>query len=68
MEDILTSGASREDKTPSERDECPPEVQGYLQSISHVLDDVSMVRAIESTVQHGTLNYLGVADCVAHYR
>uniref|UniRef100_A0A8C4GDB4 Mitochondrial genome maintenance exonuclease 1 n=1 Tax=Dicentrarchus labrax TaxID=13489 RepID=A0A8C4GDB4_DICLA len=37
-------------------------------SISHVLEDVSAVRAIESTVQHETLNYLGVADCVARYR
>uniref|UniRef100_A0A3Q3W3Q2 Mitochondrial genome maintenance exonuclease 1 n=1 Tax=Mola mola TaxID=94237 RepID=A0A3Q3W3Q2_MOLML len=68
VEDILTSGASREDKTPSERDEYPPEVQGYLQSISHVLADVSAVRAVESTVQHSTLNYLGIADCVARYR
>ncbi|MEQ2200869.1 hypothetical protein XENOCAPTIV_004187 [Xenoophorus captivus] len=42
--------------------------QRYIQSISHVLEDVSAVRAIESTVQHGALNYLGIVDCVARYR
>lgn len=68
VEDILTSGATWKNKNPSETSEYPPEVQGYVESISHILEDVSAVRAIESTVQHGTLNYLGIADCVARYR
>uniref|UniRef100_A0A3B4B801 Mitochondrial genome maintenance exonuclease 1 n=1 Tax=Periophthalmus magnuspinnatus TaxID=409849 RepID=A0A3B4B801_9GOBI len=44
------------------------EVCGYMKSVSHVLDDVREVHAIESTVQHNTLNYLGIVDCVARYR
>lgn len=68
VEDILTSGATGNNRSPEETPEHPPEVQGYMESISHILEDVSAVRAIESTVQHGTLNYLGIADCVARYR
>lgn len=65
VEDILTSGAMWKDVKPAEH---PPEVQGYMESISHVLEDVSAVRAIESTVQHDSLNYLGIVDCVGRYR
>ena len=68
VEDILTSGETWKDSTSSETPEHPPEVQGYLRSISHVLEDVRAVRATESTVQHDTLNYLGIVDCVARYR
>ncbi|XP_036403115.1 mitochondrial genome maintenance exonuclease 1 [Megalops cyprinoides] len=43
-------------------------VAGYIESVQHVLEDISGVRAIESAVQHQSLNYLGMVDCVAQYR
>ncbi|XP_056464875.1 mitochondrial genome maintenance exonuclease 1 [Gadus chalcogrammus] len=65
VEDILT--AEKKDTDPSDAFGSP-EVEGFVDSISHILEDVSGVRAIESTVQHGSLNYLGIVDCVARYR
>ncbi|NXG54995.1 MGME1 exonuclease, partial [Hemiprocne comata] len=43
-------------------------VSGYLSSVQDVLKDVSEVKALESAVQHETLQYLGLVDCVAKYR
>ncbi|NWU71352.1 MGME1 exonuclease, partial [Pterocles burchelli] len=43
-------------------------ISGYLSSVQHVLKDISEVKALESAVQHETLQYLGVVDCVAKYR
>lgn len=68
LEDALTSSKTWKDRDPSEMSEYPPEVRGYVESVSHILEDVREVRAIESTVQHNTLNYLGIVDCVARYR
>ncbi|XP_051504664.1 mitochondrial genome maintenance exonuclease 1-like [Myxocyprinus asiaticus] len=56
-------------ETPSKEElECPEVVAGYIDSVSHVLNDITGVRAIESAVHHSTLQYLGIVDCVAHYR
>ncbi|CAN9499946.1 unnamed protein product [Ophioblennius macclurei] len=68
LEEILTSDSPRKDENISETADYPADVQGYMESVSHILKDVRAVRAIESTVQHETLNYLGIVDCVARYR
>ncbi|KAL6101660.1 mgme1 [Pungitius sinensis] len=68
VEDILASGATCQHRSPSDTSEYPLEVQGYMESISHVLDNVTAVRATESTVHHDALNYRGILDCVARYR
>ncbi|KAM5304203.1 mitochondrial genome maintenance exonuclease 1 isoform 1-T2 [Glossophaga mutica] len=41
---------------------------GYIESVQHILKDISGVRALESAVQHETLKYVGLLDCVAEYR
>ena len=43
-------------------------ISGYLTSVQHVLKDISEVKVLESAVQHETLQYLGLVDCVAKYR
>ncbi|MCI4376669.1 hypothetical protein PGIGA_G00191010 [Pangasianodon gigas] len=63
VEGILTG-----EKTLIEDGVCLENVSGYLQSISHVLEDITGVKAIESVVQHQPLQYLGIVDCVAMYK
>lgn len=41
---------------------------GYIESVQHILKDVSGVRAVESAVHHETLKYVGLLDCVAEYQ
>ncbi|XP_018432134.1 PREDICTED: mitochondrial genome maintenance exonuclease 1 [Nanorana parkeri] len=43
-------------------------MSGYLASVEHVLSDVAELRTLESAVLHSELKYLGIVDCVAHYR
>ncbi|XP_076830148.1 mitochondrial genome maintenance exonuclease 1 [Brachyhypopomus gauderio] len=63
IEGLLTPENPLKDDTEGHED-----VVGYLQSVSHVLDDVTGARAIESAVRHEALQYLGVVDCVATYK
>ncbi|XP_042321579.1 mitochondrial genome maintenance exonuclease 1 [Sceloporus undulatus] len=44
------------------------DVSGFVKSVKHVLQEVTGVRALESAVQHETLHYQGLVDCVAEYR
>ncbi|XP_008848498.1 mitochondrial genome maintenance exonuclease 1 [Nannospalax galili] len=41
---------------------------GYIESVQHILKDISGVQALESAVQHETLKYVGLLDCVAEYQ
>ncbi|XP_069351966.1 mitochondrial genome maintenance exonuclease 1 [Eulemur rufifrons] len=41
---------------------------GYVESVQHILKDISGVQALESAVQHETLKYTGLLDCVAEYQ
>ncbi|XP_056148085.1 mitochondrial genome maintenance exonuclease 1 [Lampris incognitus] len=68
VEDVLASETTGRGADPAEAPGRPAEVEGYMKSISGVMEEVDGVRAIESTVQHGKLNYLGIVDCVARYR
>ncbi|XP_030627691.1 mitochondrial genome maintenance exonuclease 1 [Chanos chanos] len=63
IEKLFTSEDSSWEDT-----ETSDELSGYMESISHVLDDVTEVRALESAVHHQSLQYHGVVDCVALYR
>ncbi|XP_054840792.1 mitochondrial genome maintenance exonuclease 1 [Eublepharis macularius] len=56
------------EESPVKQQEEPSGVSGYLASVQHVLREVSGVRALESAVQHETLHYQGLVDCVAEYR
>ncbi|NWW46679.1 MGME1 exonuclease, partial [Pedionomus torquatus] len=58
---------SKETATEAQREE-DVTTSGFLSSVQHVLEDVSEVKALESAVQHETLQYLGLVDCVAKYR
>lgn len=41
---------------------------GYMQSVEHVLSDITDIQALEGTVSHYELGYTGTFDCVAKYR
>ena len=41
---------------------------GYLQSVQHVLADISEVCVLESAVALMELGYSGTCDCIATYR
>ncbi|XP_028676481.1 mitochondrial genome maintenance exonuclease 1 [Erpetoichthys calabaricus] len=51
-----------------EADEEEVQISGYIESVQHVLKDIGHAYAIESAVQHHSLNYVGLVDCVAEYR
>lgn len=63
LEDILSSQGNLGLKERTENLQ-----SGFIESIQHILKDVSGVRALESAVQHETLKYVGLMDCVAEYQ
>ncbi|KAM5164561.1 mitochondrial genome maintenance exonuclease 1 [Mantella aurantiaca] len=65
LEDLLLSKEENIQR-PEDMDEV--EGGGYLDSVEHVLSDIQGIRTLESAVLHSDLKYLGIVDCVAHYR
>lgn len=63
LEDLL-QGSDEDIQRPEDTEE----LSGYLASVEHVLADVAESRTLESAVLHSELKYLGIVDCVAHYR
>ena len=54
--------------TDKERARMKEEATLLMQSVSHVLDDVSDVQVLETKVIHYELGYTGTCDCVARYK
>ena len=40
----------------------------YMQSVEHVLDDIGEVKALETSIAHFSLGYVGTFDCLAEYK
>lgn len=43
----------------------PPQ---YMQSVEHVLGDLGEVKALETSIAHFSLGYVGTFDCLAEYK
>lgn len=56
------------DLTDSEKEEMKGWPELLMQSVQHVLDAISGVRALETRVAHTELGYAGTFDCVAKYK
>ncbi|KAL0964823.1 hypothetical protein UPYG_G00329480 [Umbra pygmaea] len=68
VENVLLTTQEADTTDPGQEAEVPAGIEGCLNSIRHVLDDIRGVRAIESRVLHDKLGYLGIVDCVALYK
>lgn len=40
----------------------------YMESVEHIVADISEVKALETPVAHLQLGYMGTLDCLAKYR
>ena len=53
---------------PKENTEDLPLPPQYMQSVEHVLDDIGEVKALETSIVHLPLGYVGTFDCLAEYK
>ena len=68
---LVTTSSLEEQQTDtqtSQSQENSEEDSGYLQSVRHVLQDISDVHALEGVTVHKELGYTGTFDCVAKYK
>ncbi len=64
--ELLEKPRSGAESTPDDvSDTLPPQ---YMQSVEHVLEDIGEVKALETSVAHFTLGYVGTFDCLAEYK
>lgn len=40
----------------------------YMESVEHILDDIGEVKALETSIAHFSLGYVGTFDCLANYK
>ena len=65
---LLDTTSSLEEQQTDTRKENSEEDHGYLQSVQHVLQNISDVHALERVTIHKELGYTGTFDCVAKYK
>jgi genome maintenance exonuclease 1 len=53
---------------PTTQDQAVSPPPQYMQSVEHVLDDIGEVKALETSIAHLTLGYVGTFDCLAEYK
>ena len=63
---IVTPGEV--DQQHSLTDSQPPSEPKYLESVEHVLADIGEIKALETSVAHLQLGYMGTFDCLAEYK
>ena len=65
---LLDTTSSLEEQQTDTRKENSEEDHGYLQSVQHVLQNISDIHALERVTVHKELGYTGTFDCVAKYK
>ena len=66
----MLSTGNKQDSTRTDKQELQGSLSGsgYLESVQHVVEDLSEVCALENALSHPELGYAGTVDCIAKYK